>query len=183
MARLSLAAELLIVAIDPRRGGLLRRRRRHFRRALAVASGYRRTPLAGWRARRGAHRELRAAGLLAPDSTARRPRLADRKARAEVLRRVRRCVLDSSAGELRDRELLPLMAWSGLLVPWLTRDERRLALRRIQDAEAPVSDVVARLGGLFQFYDLYEDAGFAGYGGGDQAPPPQPGAAGEGSGL
>jgi hypothetical protein len=182
MASLSLAAELLLVAIDPTRGGCLRRRRRHFRGALAVASGLRRTPLAGWRARRRAQRELRTAGLLAPDSTARRPRLVDREARTEVLRRVRRCVRDSAAGEPRDRELLALMAWSGLLVPWLTRDERRLALRRIQDSEAPVSEVVARLGSVFQFYDLFEDAGFGDYGGGGQAPPPQPGAASEGSG-
>jgi hypothetical protein len=54
--------------------------------------------------------------------------------------------------------------------------------RRIQDGQAPVSEVVARLGSVFQFYHLADDAGFGDYGGGGEAPPPQPGAASEGSG-
>src|ERR687893_440985 len=51
---LSLGAELLLVATDPNRAGLLPRRRRRFRRALAAAQGISRfAPLAGRRAAAG----------------------------------------------------------------------------------------------------------------------------------
>jgi hypothetical protein len=169
---LSLGAELLLVAIDPVRGGLLPRRRRRFRRALAAAQGFgRAAPLGAWRARRQAHRELERTGLLASDASVRRPRLADREARTAVLRRVRRCVRDEAGGEPRDRELLLLMGWSGLLSAWLSRDERRLALRRLQESGAPVSEGVAALGliGLAASGDLFAEAGFGDYGGGDAA--------------
>jgi hypothetical protein len=169
---LSLGAELLLVAIDPVHGGLLPRRRRRFRRALAAAQGFgRATPLGGWRGRRRAHRELESAGLLASDASARRPRLADLEARTGVLRRIRRCVRDEAAGEARDRELLLLMGWSGLLSGWLSRDERRLALRRLQESGAPLTEGVAALGivGLAATGDLFAEAGFGDYGGGEAA--------------
>jgi hypothetical protein len=171
-SQLSLGAELLLVATDPVRGGLLPRRRRRFRRALAGAQGFGRwTPLGAWRARRRAHRELEEAGLLAPDASVRRPALADREARTAVLGRVRRCVRDDDAGEPRDRELLLLMGWSGLLSAWLNRDERRLALRRLQESGAPISEGVAALGivGLAATGDLFSEAGFGDYGGGEAA--------------
>jgi hypothetical protein len=169
---LSLGAELLLVATDPNRGGLLPRRRRRFGRALAAVEGRSRwAPLAGRRARRAAHAELRAAGVLAPDSTARTPRLAEREPRTEVLRRVRRCIRDDEAGEPRDRELLLLMAWCGLLTEWLSRDERRLALRRLQDRPVPATQGVGALGwiGMAASADLFAEAGFGDYGGGEAA--------------
>ena len=146
---LSLGAELLLVATDPNRGGLLPRRRRRFRKALAAAEGLSpRLSLAGWRARRRAYAELERAGLLAPDSTRRRPRLAEREARTAALRRVRRCLHDQEAGEPRDRELLLLMGYSGLLTEWLSRDERRLAVRRLQHWQTSPNANLAPLAGL-----------------------------------
>jgi uncharacterized membrane protein YgcG len=183
-SRLSLPAELLLVAIDPNRGGLLPRRRRRFRRALAGAQGFSRiAPLAGWRARRRAYGELERARLLAPDSTASRPRLADREARTAVMQRVRRCVRDEAAGEPRDRELLLLMAWCGLLAEWLSRDERRLALRRLHDGPAPQTHGIAALGfvGADATADLFAEAGFGDFGGGE-AGGLEPGGASEGGG-
>jgi uncharacterized membrane protein YgcG len=130
---LSLGAELLLVATDPNRGGLLKRHRRRFRRALAAAGNLSpRVPLAAWRVRRQAYGELEGAGLLAPDSTPRRPSLAEREARTAVLRRVRRCLRDQEEAGPRDRELLLLMGYAGLLAGWLSRDERRLAVRRLR---------------------------------------------------
>jgi hypothetical protein len=171
-SRLSLPAELLLVATDPNRGGLLPRRRRRFRRALAAAHGFARlAPLAGWRALRRAHGELARAGLLAPDSTASCPRLSDREARTAVLRRIRRCVRDEAAGEPRDRELLLLTSWCGLLSDWLTRDERRLALRRLHDGPAPQTHGIAALGfvGADATAELFAEAGFGDFGGGEAA--------------
>jgi hypothetical protein len=56
---LSLRGELLLVAIDPNRGGLLARRKRRFRKGLAAAQGLpARMPLSAWRARRLALRRL-----------------------------------------------------------------------------------------------------------------------------
>jgi hypothetical protein len=182
---LSLGAELLLVATDPNRGGLLPRRRRRFRRALAAAQGLSRSsPLAGRRAHRRAYGELERGGLLAPDSTARRPRLAGRDVRAAVLRRVRRCVRHEAAGEPRDRELLLLMGWSGLLAGWLSRDERRLALRRLQDGQAPLNEGVAALSlvGVAATWDLFGEAGFGDFGGGD-ATGLEAGGASEGGGA
>jgi hypothetical protein len=180
---LSVGAELLLVAVDPNRGGFVRRRRRRFRRALAAAYGLRRfAPFAAWRARRRAYAELARAGLLNSGSTPRSPRLEDRAARSAVMRRVRRCLQDVE-GEPRDRELLLLMAWSGLLSGWLSQDERRLALRRLQHGQAPVSEGVAALGavGLAASSDLFAEAGFGDFGGGD-AGGLEPGAASGGDG-
>lgn len=168
---LSLGAELLLVATDPNRGGLLPRRGRRFHRALAGAAGSSRfAPLAGWRARRRAHEELAAAGVVVPGSTARTPRLADREPRTAVLRRVRRCIRDEDAGEPRDRELLLLMAWCGLLTEWLSRDERRLALRRLQD-RAPATQGIGALGwvGAAASAEMFAEAGFGDFGGGEAA--------------
>lgn len=169
---LSLGAELLLVATDPNRGGLLDRRRRRFNRALVAAQGLSRFgPLAGWRARRRAHGELAAAGVLAQDSTARRPLLAEREPRTAVLGRVRRCVRDKAHASPRDHELLALMAWSGLLSGWLPRDERRLALRRLQSDSAPEFQGLGALGlvGAAASAELFAEAGFGDFGGGEAA--------------
>ncbi len=63
------------------------------------------------------------------------------------------------------------MAWSGLLTAWLSRDERRLALRRLQGGGAPLSEGVAALGavGLATAADLFAESGFGDFGGGDAA--------------
>jgi hypothetical protein len=159
--RLSLGGELLLVAIDPNHGGLLPRRTRRFRKGLAAAEGLpARMPLSAWR-----------------------PRLGDREARTAVLRRVRLCVGDEAAGEPRDRELLLLMAWSGLLSTWLSRDERRLALRRLQHSPPPATQGVGAVGivGAFATADLFAEAGFGDFGGGDAAGL-EPGAASDGGG-
>jgi hypothetical protein len=181
---LSLGAELLLVGIDPNRGGLLPRRKRRFRKGLAAGEGLStRLPLSGWRARRRAYAELERGGVLAPDSTPRRPRLGDRDARTAVLRRVRRCVQDKAADEPRDRELLLLMAWTGLLSDWLSRDERRLALRRLQDSPARATQGIGAFGlvGGVATADLFGEAGFGDFGGGE-AGGLEPGAASDGGG-
>jgi hypothetical protein len=169
---LSLGAELLLVATDPNHGGLLERRRRRFNRALAAAEGLTRfAPLAGWRALRRAHGELARAGLLAPGSSARRPQLAEREPRTAVLGRVRRCVRDHAHASERDRELLLLMAWTGLLSRWLPRDERRLAIRRLQSGSAPQFQGLGALGlvSAAASAELFAEAGFGDYGGGEAA--------------
>jgi hypothetical protein len=128
------------------------------------------SPLAGRRARLRAYAELERAGVLAPESSVRRPHLSDREARTAVLRRVRRCVHDAGADEPRDRELLLLMAWSGLLQGWLSRDERRLALRRLRDRPAPQRGAAALPWvGAAATSDLFHDGGFGDFGGGDAA--------------
>jgi uncharacterized membrane protein YgcG len=166
-ARPSVGAELLLVATDPNRGGLLARHRRRFRKALAVAQGMSaRAPLAGWRARRRAYAELERAGLMAPDSTALRPRLAHREARTAALRRVRRCLRDEDAGDPRDRELLLLMGWSGLLTAWLSRDERRVAVRRLQHWQSSTSAGFGAIG-LAAAANLAIEAAAGDFSGGD----------------
>jgi hypothetical protein len=63
------------------------------------------------------------------------------------------------------------MAWSGLLSDWLSRDERRLALRRIQDTPAPEFQGLGALGlvGAAATADLFAEAGFGDFGGGEAA--------------
>jgi hypothetical protein len=75
------------------------------------------------------------------------------------------------------------MAWSGLLTAWLSRDERRLALRRLRGGQAPMSEGVAALGtaGVLATDELFAEAGFGDFGGGDAAGL-EPGAASEASG-
>jgi uncharacterized membrane protein YgcG len=148
-ADLSPAADLLLLAIDPDGGGLLPRKRRRFLRALALAKGAapRGATLRGLRARRDAMAELAAAGLVGPDG-----RPVDRLASGKRMRRIR----DGLAAESltpRDDLLLVLLAYSGMLVSRLSRDERRLAHRRLRtfvqhpDRLRPTGDAADRVGG------------------------------------
>lgn len=139
---LSFTAELLWLAIDPAKGGLFPHHRRRFRKALALAHqvdrGGSRVDLR--QARREAVRELERLGLVQPKRALGRLRLADR-ARAEersseLLRRMREDELSDS----RDKELLLLLAGSGVLAHRLTPEERRLAARRMRTFLPPSSD-------------------------------------------
>ena len=155
-AGLSTGAELLLLAIDPDDGELLPRRRLRFLRALALAEGARPrrgAALRGFAARRRALRELRDAGVV--EEEGRRP--VDRLAGGKRFRRIREGLVADSLDE-RDDTLLVLLAYSGLLVPRLSRDERRLAHRRLRGLVAhpgaaprsggpPAAETAAALGG------------------------------------
>jgi hypothetical protein len=79
-----------------------------------------------------ARAELQDAGLVEATGVRRRLRLLDRPRAAERFHRLRRCIRDDEFPEPRDRELLVLLAWSGVLANRLSRDERRIALRRLR---------------------------------------------------
>ena len=139
-AELPLPAELLLFAIDPKRGGLLKRHRRRFRRAMAAAGAIERGRKGrGWRVaarrtRRRALRELRAAGLVARRRGPRGPRLTDPTAPRQRFRPLREALL-ASDGEVseRDATLLLLVGYSRLLGHHLTkRSERRVAYRKLR---------------------------------------------------
>lgn len=156
-AALSLAAEMLLFAVEPLEKGLVPHNRLRFRRALAAAhgSGY---PGAGWRARRAARRELRRAGLI----SAGRLELADRPRARARFREFCRCLEDPEAADARAWELLLLLAWSGVLAARLGKEERRMAERRLRalfrtagadrwgiaGAEHPLPTWLPRLGGI-----------------------------------
>jgi uncharacterized membrane protein YgcG len=127
---ISLTGRLLLFSIDPGRGGMLDVHDRRFRRALVAAHRGGGRPLL-WHARtarRAAQRELEAAGLLERG----RLRLADRARTMQLFnglwRRIERDELDDPG----DRELVVLLAWTGVLRRRLVKDERQLALRRIR---------------------------------------------------
>jgi hypothetical protein len=63
------------------------------------------------------------------------------------------------------------VGWSGRLAGWLSRDERRLALRRLQDGQTPLNEGVAALSlvGVAATGDLFGESGFGDFGGGDAA--------------
>jgi hypothetical protein len=133
---ISLAAELLLLAIDPEKGGLLPRRRRRFRRALAATHGSagrgRRLPGAGRRACRHAARELEGLGLVERRRPVGRLRLADRTLAAKRFQPIRRGLVDDDIRDPRTLDLALLLAWTGLLGHRLTRNERRMAARRLR---------------------------------------------------
>ena len=133
---LSLTAELILLAIDPEKGGLFPRRRRRFRKALAATdiAGRGDARMGVWGARRARRRalgELERAGLVEERRLFGRLRLADRTRARERFSELVRCVREDEL-DPRDRELLLLLAWSGVLVRRLSRDERRLAVRRLR---------------------------------------------------
>ncbi|MCA1701428.1 MAG: hypothetical protein LC790_22025, partial [Actinobacteria bacterium] len=82
-ARPSLTAELLLLGIDPAKGGFLPCCGRRFRKALALASladrgGGRHWPWLARRARREGLGELAREGILEPRRWFKAPRVADR---------------------------------------------------------------------------------------------------------
>jgi hypothetical protein len=135
---LSLAAELLWLAVDPRGGGLLpSRRRRRLRKALAAAHRVdqpdARGVAQGWRAGRSARRDLVAAGLVEPSLRLRKLRLVDRRSPGRRFRALWESIeADELAGE-RDHQLAVLLASSGVLAQRLaTSYEREIAWRRLK---------------------------------------------------
>ncbi len=129
-ADLSLGAELLLLSVDPGRGGLLGKRRR-LRKALRAAGT----------TRRRATRELTDAGLIEGTGPFDRVRLVDRAAAGARFRRLREALaegtLDEGHGEGareegRERDLAMLLAWTGALGARLSAHERRVAGRRIR---------------------------------------------------
>jgi hypothetical protein len=76
--------------------------------------------------------ELERAGLADATGLRRRLRLLDAPRAAERFQRLRRCIRDDEFPQQRDRELLLLLAWSGVLAHRLSREERKIALRRLR---------------------------------------------------
>lgn len=174
----SLSAELLLLAVDPGKGGLLPHSRQRFRRALAASreAGYR-LPGAAWRARRAAIDELTRAELIGPQGL----QLADRPRVTARFHAVCECIEQPSAADPRAWEVLVLLAWSGVLAHRLSKDERRVANRRLRgvlkksddsrwgfpDGEHPVSTWVPRLGGIAELaseIDLFDSPGITDFG-------------------
>jgi hypothetical protein len=125
-AELSLGAELLLLSVDPARGGLLGKRRRMRKALRATGSG-----------RRRALGELRAARLITRDRPLGRIRLADRAEAGARFRHLREALADGTldadgADEGRERDLAMLLAWTGALGARLSAHERRVASRRIR---------------------------------------------------
>ena len=129
-ADLSLGAELLLLSVDPGRGGLLGKRRRT-RKALRAAGSSPRQALG----------ELRAAGLVTRDRPFGRLRLVDRAQAGARFRRLREALAEGTLDEERaggtidegrDRDLAMLLAWTGALGARLSAHERRVAARRIR---------------------------------------------------
>lgn len=177
-AEVSLSAEVLLLAVDPGQGGLLPHSRQRFRRALAATreSGYR-LPGAPWWARRAAIAELTRAELISPQGL----HLADRPLVTARFRAVCERVEQPSAADPRAWEVLVLLAWSGVLAHRLSKDQRRVANRRLRgvlkrsddsrwgfpDGEHPVSTWVPRLGGIAELaseIDLFDSPGITDFG-------------------
>lgn len=139
---LSFTAELLWLAIDPAKGGLFPHHRRRFRKALALAHqvdrGGSRVDLR--QARREAVRELERLGLAQPKRALGRLRLADRARAAKRFNQLLRPIREDKLSDSRDKELLLLLAGSGVLAHRLTYEERRLAARRMRTFVRPSSD-------------------------------------------
>lgn len=121
-ADLSLGAELLLLSIDPGDGGLLPHKRRRMRKALRAAGSDRHRAL----------RELRSAGLVARDLPFGRIRLVDRAAAGARFRRLKDALAEDAPADGRDRDLVFLLAWAGVLGARLSAHERRAASRRIR---------------------------------------------------
>jgi len=77
---------------------------------------------------RHARRELHDAGLIAGGL-----RLSDRGPVAERFRRIRHCLLEDDFADDRERELAVLLAWSGVLAARLSKQEQRVARRRLKE--------------------------------------------------
>ena len=177
-AEVSLPAELLLFAVDPGQGGLLPHSRRRFRRALAATreTGHR-LPGAAGRTRRDAIDELAWAGLLRPESL----QLADRPRATSRFRTVCGCFEQPDAADSRDWELLVLLAWSGVLGQRLSKDDRRVADRRLRalfktaendswgfpGGEHATPEWLPRLGGIARLadeIDLFDSPGITEFG-------------------
>ncbi len=121
---LSLVAALLLIAIDPKTGRLVKRRRRRFRKALAGAHR-------GGAPRRAAVRELRRRGMIARSPVPGHYPIVSGSGATVPFGRVR---LGIEKGFVRQREieLCLLLAWAGVLQNRLTRSERRTMGKRLR---------------------------------------------------
>ena len=128
---LSLAAEVLLLSIDPADGGLLVRRRR-LKKALAAAGGSYRAALA----------ELRDAGVA---GGGRSPVLIDRAPAGARFRRLQDAIREDDFADSDEFELFLLLAWTGVLARRLAADDRRRAARRLNPQRMTVSPIVAAL--------------------------------------
>jgi hypothetical protein len=140
--QLSLAAELLLLSIDPAHGGLLPgRRRRRLRKALGVARrvddpGARDLGFLGWTAGRAARRELVTGGLVEPKLLLRNLRLTELRPAGPRFRALWRCIEEDELSSRRDRDLAVLLASSGVLAERLTSHQRWIAWRRLKGVMA-----------------------------------------------
>lgn len=157
-------AELLLLAIAPSKGGLAVPSKSKLKRALALAEATERglrAPKSARGAFRRARGELMRSGLVARHGRfGRELRLTDLKAAAARFHQVQRNVRENSFPSERDRELLVLLAWSGALGRRLSRDERRMASRRIAAFEPADHDLaaVARTASVDLFAEATADA-------------------------
>jgi hypothetical protein len=121
MSEPSPAATLFLIAIDPKTGRLVQRRRLRFRRALRRAGG----------SRRRAVRELRRLGLVARSPVpGRHPLVPGSKAGAPFAR-LRRGI-ETGFEHPQDATVFVLLAWSGVLRRRLTRSELWHARHRLR---------------------------------------------------
>jgi hypothetical protein len=95
-------------------------------------------PWTPWRARREARAELERAGVIETTGLRRSPRVIDKEAAAQPFQRLLGGIRANEFQRPRDRELILLAAWSGVLRDRLSKEERRLATRRLPDlAQTP----------------------------------------------
>lgn len=133
-----MVATLFLIAIDPKTGRLVKRRRLRFRKALATCY------VASWRgaataARRVAVRELRGAGLIERSLIPGRYPIVAGSAAYKPFGQLKRAI-DNGLRDERDITLFVLLAWSGVLRQRLTRGERnsaRQTLKRLLAAPDP----------------------------------------------
>jgi len=173
---LSLAAEVLLLSIDPAGGGLLvkRRRRRRLRRAVNAAGATLSDALD----------ELREAGLvrgsLGPFGG--RLELVDRGPAGQRFRELKDAMHHHRLGHEHDKQLFVLLAWTGVLARRLNRSERRVAVLRLRKlgrslADAPREGAVSSAaitalvfaggGDSFDTGSLVDSSGLDSGGGGD----------------
>jgi hypothetical protein len=139
--RLSLAAEVLLLAVDPSHGGLLVRRgplRGALEQARALEGGGERG------AYRAARRELVRAGVIELSGLWRTPRIANRTAAKQHFSRMIERVETREPLPERDLQLLGVLAAAGVLDARLNTHQRSRAGRKLRD-EKP--DWVAPLSG------------------------------------
>ena len=119
---LSPAAALFVIAIDPKTGRLVRRRRRRFRKALRRAGG----------SRRKAIRELRRHGMIGRSPVPGRYPIVPGSGAGRPFTRLQRGI-EKGFETPADALVFALLAWCGVLRQRLTRSELWHARHRIKE--------------------------------------------------